>query len=360
MTPFLEVIGLRKQFSSQSAVGPVAFHVEEGEFLSLLGPSGCGKTTTLRCIAGFAEPTAGDIRIQGRSILPVPPHRRDIGLVFQNYALFPHLSAFENVAFGLRLRRLPDKEVVQRAKEALQVVGLSGYEARFPGELSGGQQQRVALARSLVLRPRLLLLDEPLSNLDTKMRVLMRGEIRRLQQQVGITTIYVTHDQTEALALSDRVAVMSQGVICQIATPREIYNRPATSFVADFIGESNLLPGHVHGDQSSSVVSLDGIDLRSSESPPAWLGPRREAMVLLRPERIRLAESTDTVNAFGAQVREATYLGEDVHLVVDLDSGLRLIAIIESRPDRDPAPGERVRLVVAPSDVHLIKSDHSP
>jgi ABC-type Fe3+/spermidine/putrescine transport system ATPase subunit len=360
MTPFLEVIGLRKQFSSQSAVGPVAFHVEEGEFLSLLGPSGCGKTTTLRCIAGFAQPTAGDIRIQGRSILPVPPHRRDIGLVFQNYALFPHLSAFENVAFGLRLRHLPDSELVQRATEALEVVGLSGYVARFPGELSGGQQQRVALARSLVLRPRLLLLDEPLSNLDTKMRVLMRGEIRRLQQQVGITTIYVTHDQTEALALSDRVAVMNQGVVCQIATPREIYNRPATPFVANFIGESNLLPGRVHGGHGTSMVSLDGIDLRSGEDPPAWLGPGREAMVLLRPERIRLAEPTDAVNAFGARVREATYLGEDVHLVVELDSGLRLTAMIESLTDRDPAVGERLRLAVAPSDVHLIQPDRQP
>jgi putative spermidine/putrescine transport system ATP-binding protein len=223
----LEVCGLTKRYSPQVSVGPISFEVQKGEFFSLLGPSGCGKTTTLRCIAGFETLTEGSISLHGERLDDKPPHRRDIGLVFQNYALFPHLTVFDNVAFGLRLRRLGKAEIADRVGRVLQLVDLAGMAARFPVQLSGGQQQRVAIARSLVLEPRILMFDEPLSNLDFKLRIQMREELRSLQRRLGKTSIYVTHDQTEALALSDRIAVLSHGRIEQIGTPAEIYECPA-------------------------------------------------------------------------------------------------------------------------------------
>src|SRR6201981_3644144 len=227
----LEVRALTKRHSPQVVVGPVSFEVKEGEFSSLLGPSGVGKTTTLRCSAGFEALTEGSIRLHGERLDDKPPHRRDVGLVFQNYALFPHLSVFDNVAFGLRLRRLGRAEVADRGGRGLQLVDLAGMVERYPAQLSGGQQQRVAIARSLVLEPRILMFDEPLSNLDLKLRIQMRDELRSLQRRLGKTSIYVTHDQTEALALSDRIAVLSHGHIEQIGTPAEIYEQPATAFV---------------------------------------------------------------------------------------------------------------------------------
>src|SRR5512133_1844087 len=235
----LEVCELTKRYSPQVSVGPISFEVKEGEFFSLLGPSGCGKTTTLRCIAGFEELSQGSIKLQGERLDRKPPHRRDVGLVFQNYALFPHLTVFDNIAFGLKLRRLARSEIAERVGRVLQLVDLADMAARFPAQLSGGQQQRVAIARSLVLEPRILMFDEPLSNLDFKLRIQMREELRNLQRRLGKTSIYVTHDQTEALALSDRIAVLSHGRIEQIGTPAEIYERPATNFVAEFIGGSN-------------------------------------------------------------------------------------------------------------------------
>src|ERR1700758_4200631 len=241
----LEVRELTKRYSPQVSVGPISFEVQEGEFFSLLGPSGCGKTTTLRCIAGFEALTEGSIRLHGERLDDKPPHRRDVGLVFQNYALFPHLTVFDNVAFGLRLRRLGRAEIGVRVSRVLQLVDLAGMATRFPAQLSGGQQQRVAIARSLVLEPRILMFDEPLSNLDFKLRIQMREELRNLQRRLGKTSIYVTHDQTEALALSDRIAVLSNGRIEQIGTPSDIYERPATAFVAEFIGSSNLFPARI-------------------------------------------------------------------------------------------------------------------
>jgi ABC-type Fe3+/spermidine/putrescine transport system ATPase subunit len=360
--PFLEVVELRKEFSATSSVGPVSFSVEPGEFISLLGPSGCGKTTTLRCIAGFTEPSSGDIRVQGRSVLSTPPHRRDFGLVFQNYALFPHLSVFENVAFGLRLRRIAGDELRQRVAEALDLVGLGGLERRFPGEISGGQQQRVALARSLVLRPKLLLLDEPLSNLDAKLRVQMRTEIRSLQRRLAIATIYVTHDQTEALALSDRIAVMNRGVVCQIATPREVYNTPLTSFVADFIGSSNLLRGQARlaDDGSGSIVAVQGLTIRSSEPPPAT-SRDGDVIVLIRPERIRIengkavhAVDRLSANVMRARVMDVVYLGEDLQLRLDVDGKVTLTATVDSTHLGEPHNGDAVDVIVVPRDVHLI------
>ena len=247
----LEVRELTRRYSDTVTVGPVSFVAREREFLSLLGPSGCGKTTSLRCVAGFETPTSGDILIDGRSILNEPPHRRDVGLVFQNYALFPHLSVFENVAFGLRLRRRPRGEIEQRVEDALRLVDLGGLGTRFPRQLSGGQQQRVALARCLALEPRMLLLDEPLSNLDLKLRLAMRNEIRALQRRLGKTTVYVTHDQGEALALSDCIVVMSRGRVEQIGSPREIYERPAVLTVAQFVGHANFIEGRLEAGGAS-------------------------------------------------------------------------------------------------------------
>src|SRR5262245_10507702 len=247
--PELEVRDLVKRYTAQSVVGPLSFSVAAGEFVSLLGPSGCGKTTTLRCIAGFETPNAGSILLDGARIDQRPPNRRNIGLVFQNYALFPHLTIFENVAFGLRLRRTAEAELRKRVGEALDLVGLPDLAGRYPRQLSGGQQQRIAIARSVVLEPRILLFDEPLSNLDFKLRLAMRNELRELQRRLCKTTVYVTHDQSEALALSDRIVVMSNGRIEQIGSPRDIYERPANPFVADFIGNSNLLDAVVVGPQ---------------------------------------------------------------------------------------------------------------
>src|SRR5438477_3538618 len=254
----LEVRDLTKRYSPQVSVGPISFDVHEGEFFSLLGPSGCGKTTTLRCIAGFETLSGGSIRLAGARLDDKPPHRRDVGLVFQNYALFPHLSVFDNIAFGLRLRRVAKPEMRERVARALQLVELAGLGERFPAQLSGGQQQRVAIARSLVLEPQILMFDEPLSNLDLKLRIQMRDELKSLQRRLGKTAIYVTHDQTEALALSDRIAVLSHGHIEQIGTPAEIYERPATAFVAEFIGSSNLFPARVVGyDAPGTIVETE-------------------------------------------------------------------------------------------------------
>src|SRR5438067_4233783 len=265
----LEVCELTKRYSPQVTVGPISFEVREGEFFSLLGPSGCGKTTTLRCIAGFESLDEGSIRLRGERLDDKPPHRRDVGLVFQNYALFPHLSVFDNVAFGLRLRRIAKAEMRERIDRALQLVELAGLGQRFPAQLSGGQQQRIAIARSLVLEPQILMFDEPLSNLDLKLRIQMRGELRRLQRRLGKTSIYVTHDQTEALALSDRIAVLSQGHIEQIGSPSEIYESPETAFVADFIGSSNIMEATVEAKRESSALvrMKSGLVLTVSPTP---------------------------------------------------------------------------------------------
>src|SRR5438105_13250446 len=283
----LEIRGLVKRYSPQVTVGPISFDVRPGEFFSLLGPSGCGKTTTLRCIAGFESLSEGSIRLAGARLDDKPPHRRDVGLVFQNYALFPHLSVFDNVAFGLRLRRVAKPEMKTRVDRALQLVELAGLGQRFPAQLSGGQQQRVAIARSLVLEPQILMFDEPLSNLDLKLRIQMRDELRSLQRRLGKTAIYVTHDQTEALALSDRIAVLSHGHIEQIGTPAEIYEQPATAFVAEFIGSSNLFPARIveRGNGTVMVETATGLLLRCDSDGGGGAANGGPVSALLRTER---------------------------------------------------------------------------
>jgi spermidine/putrescine ABC transporter ATP-binding subunit len=354
----LEVDALTKRYSPQVSVGPISFEVHEGEFFSLLGPSGCGKTTTLRCIAGFEALTAGSISLHGARLDHKPPHRRDVGLVFQNYALFPHLTVFDNVAFGLRLRRLGKAQIAERVGRVLQLVDLAGMAVRFPAQLSGGQQQRVAIARSLVLEPRILMFDEPLSNLDFKLRIQMREELRNLQRRLGKTSIYVTHDQTEALALSDRIAVLSHGRIEQIGTPAEIYERPASAFVAEFIGSSNMLRGRIleRGEAGTLVATESGLKLRCPSEPEV---ESAEVSILLRPERIHVEAPGGSAmpgqNRLSARIAEVTYLGEDLHLSLELAGGERLRASIKNaNAARRWAPALNVELVIDAADLRLL------
>jgi putative spermidine/putrescine transport system ATP-binding protein len=283
--PALQIAALTKRFGTLTAVDAIDLTVAQGEFVTLLGPSGCGKTTTLNMIAGFVPPDAGSIRLQGRPVESLPPFRRDLGLVFQDYALFPHMTVAQNVGFGLRMRRLPREEIARRVGEALDLVQMNGLGGRRPLQLSGGQRQRVALARALVIRPAMLLLDEPLSNLDLKLREEMRGEISALQRRLGIATVFVTHDQGEALTMSDRIAVMRAGRIEQIGTPTDVYERPATRFVAGFIGTANM----IEDTAGVTVIRPERLRLSSVEHAPpgtrhwpvrvehvVYIGPRLE------------------------------------------------------------------------------------
>ncbi|RME38036.1 MAG: ABC transporter ATP-binding protein [Thermoflexia bacterium] len=317
MTEYVvELRNVSKFFGSVAAVRNVTLGIREGEFFSLLGPSGCGKTTTLRLIAGFEVPTAGEVYIGGHLQRDTPPYRRPVNTVFQNYALFPHLTVYENVAFGLRMRRLPEKEVRRRVYEALEMVRLSGLERRRPRELSGGQQQRVALARALVNRPRVLLLDEPLGALDQKLRKAMQLELKNLQQQVSITFIYVTHDQEEAMTMSDRIAVMDQGMVLQVGTPEEIYERPVSRFVADFIGETNLLEGKVvEVWDHHALVLVNGAQMVCGEVPEG-IAVGQRVTVAIRPERISLHAQPPNPMAVPGIVRDVVYTGADIRYTI--------------------------------------------
>ncbi len=318
--PDVELRCLTKRFGSVVAVQDLSLEVGPAEFVSLLGPSGCGKTTTLRMIAGFEEPTSGEIIIGGRSVRELPPHHRPVNTVFQHYALFPHLTVFDNVAYGPRRRGMPRAEIPAQVREALYLVGLAGFEERYPSQLSGGQQQRVALARALVNRPRVLLLDEPLGALDLKLRRQMQIELKRLQEQIGIAFLYVTHDQEEALTLSDRIGVMSEGRLVQFGTPREIYHAPASQFVADFIGESNLVPCERAAEGRWQLPG--GLPVAVSTAPA---GVSR-ARLSIRPESLRVSrEPPRLVNVFAATVRSTVYLGSTVLVHAEISEGLVLV-----------------------------------
>lgn len=318
-----------KVFNGETAVRGVDLDIQRGEFFSILGPSGCGKTTTLRLIAGFDMPSAGDVLIQGQSMNNVPPYRRPVNTVFQSYALFSHLSVAENIAFGLRIKKLPGGEVEQRVKEALKLVKMDSYASRFPAQLSGGQQQRVALARALVNRPTVVLLDEPLGALDLKLRKEMQVELSNLHQDLGLTFVMVTHDQEEALSLSDRIAVMRSGKVEQIGTPTEIYERPRTPFVADFIGDINLFQGRVEAVNNSSLHIVTGNSLKMVAASPHCVevaGIRQEVVVCVRPEKINLSASipTQESNCFEGRLKHVMYMGTHIHCVVELPTGDRL------------------------------------
>ncbi len=338
----IDLVTLRKTFSDVVAVDGIDLHVDGGEFFSLLGPSGCGKTTTLRLIAGFERPDSGKILLDGADMAATPPHKRKVNTVFQSYALFPHLDVFDNVAFGLRRRKEKRAEIRQLVLQVLEAVRLSGLERRRPVQLSGGQQQRVALARALVLNPSVLLLDEPLGALDAKLRKALQLELKGIQEQFGITFVYVTHDQEEALTMSDRIAVMSDGHVEQVATPSEMYEEPKTAFVADFLGVSNLMTVHVEPDGDACRVKLGDFTLRALGGE---VGARGDARAVIRPERVRVEpyESTGE-NRVPGMIERVVYLGSSEQLVIRLASGEIVHASVANDGSaRDYAQGTAVQ-----------------
>jgi putative spermidine/putrescine transport system ATP-binding protein len=312
---FLELTDVRKEFGEHAAVENFNLDAAKGEFVSFLGPSGCGKTTTLRMIAGFERPTAGTIVVDGTDITNKPPNRRNVGMVFQSYALFPNMTVIDNIGFGLRVRRTPKDKVKRKAEELLELINLPDKGERYPWQLSGGQQQRVALARALAIEPEVLLLDEPLSALDAKIRVALRREIRAIQRQLGITTVYVTHDQEEALSLSDRVVVMSEGRIEQIGAPAEIYNTPATPFVASFVGTLNLLAAKVVN-AATSRMSVEGQEVHGPK-PITEAGDGGTVTLALRPESLELGDDGGT-NRFRGSVEDVAFLGSIVRVRIGI------------------------------------------
>jgi ABC-type Fe3+/spermidine/putrescine transport system ATPase subunit len=345
-TPHVRLQAVVKRFTGITAVDGVTLDIAPGSLTTVLGPSGCGKTTLLRLIAGFLQPDAGDILIGGASQLGLPPYLRRTSTVFQEYALFPHMTVFENVAYGLKLRRLPRAAVAEKVRHTLTLMRLDGLEARLPRELSGGQQQRVALARSLIVEPEVLLMDEPLSNLDAKLRVEVRAEIREIQRRVGITTLYVTHDQEEALAISDTIAVMRDGRVAQVGGPRDIYERPADPFVAGFVGQVNLL----RGIRDAGALAIGSLRL-PLPADVVGVASGQEATVLLRPEAIRIGSAAQAQGALVGTVLSATYMGATIRYEVDL-SGQRLI-VDDHDPAGRPVLQGSVSLTVDPSRVRV-------
>ena len=326
--PAISLRGITKTFGDVVAVDDISLEIPEGEFLTLLGPSGCGKTTTMRMIAGFEDPTAGAIYLRGEDVVGVPPNKREVNMCFQHYALFPHMDVDENIAYGLKLKKVPRDERARRVQEMLELVGLAGYGARRPGQLSGGQQQRIALARALVNRPAALLLDEPLGALDVKLRLQMRLELKRIQHELGTTFVFVTHDQEEALSMSDRIAVMNHGVIEQLGAPRDVYEHPESPFVADFVGVLNALElriDEVTGDDAIMRVS----DTERVVVPVAGTGVTAGSTVLaaVRPERITVTSIGDgTTSLLKGRVEQVVYLGTLTQFHVQTSLGRRVIA----------------------------------
>jgi spermidine/putrescine ABC transporter ATP-binding subunit len=349
-SPVVELSGLTKQFRDVTAVEDVDLSIREGELLTLLGPSGCGKTTTLRMIAGFDKPSNGVVRITGDAVTDTPPYNRDTGMVFQQYALFPHMSVADNIAFGLEMQGVSDSEIERRVEDALSMVRLGELGSRYPKELSGGQQQRVALARALVIEPSVLLLDEPLSNLDKKLREEMRLEILRLHRELDVSMVYVTHNQEEALTMSDRMAVMNDGHIHQVGSPEEVYQQPADEFVADFIGNANLLGGAITQiDDDHYSVDLDvgdRIRLHQSTSEAVDVSEGKEIMLLFRPERFVVDHESGgrESNELTGEIQETTYLGSQMEYFVSVgDTDLHAIQQ-NIAGDRTYEPGEQVTL----------------
>jgi spermidine/putrescine transport system ATP-binding protein len=334
----VQLVELVKRFGDIVAVDGITLDMPSGEFFSLLGPSGCGKTTTLRMIAGFERPTEGQILLDGVDVARVPPHRRQVNTVFQNYALFPHLNVEKNVAFGLQYKHVSKEESSERVRKALSLVRLEGFEKRRPNQLSGGQQQRVALARALILNPSVLLLDEPLGALDAKLRKALQLELKAIQEEVGITFIYVTHDQEEALTMSDRIAVMSDGRIEQVGTPREVYEEPATAYVADFLGVSNLMEGSAMGSAGDGRcrVKLGEFEVLAGQGEEDSLGGVK---LVIRPERVQLeAQGGSGENRLPAMVERSVYVGSILQLIVRLAHGEAIQVWIQNRGDGEDYP----------------------
>jgi len=356
-----------KEFAGATAVDDLSLDIAEGEFFSMLGPSGCGKTTTLRMIGGFEEPTYGTVYLGGRDVTNQPPYKRDVNTVFQSYALFPHLDVRENVAFGLRRRKVPKDEVQTRVAQALRLVEMAGFEDRKPGQMSGGQQQRIALARALVNQPKVLLLDEPLGALDLKLRKQMQLELKRIQQEVGITFIYVTHDQEEAMTMSDRLAVMRHGKIDQIGGPSDMYERPATEFVAGFLGASNMLDGQLKGaanGNESILLATGETVLAATPNVPGGIAP--DVKVGVRPEKITIvtddgASPTDR-NFVRGTVRMSTYIGVNFQFKVEGPGGNELTVYVQNLGTAESRPnaGDKVRLEWLPEHTFVVEPSEIP
>jgi spermidine/putrescine transport system ATP-binding protein len=353
----IELTKLTKEFAEVRAVDGIDLQVPGGEFFSLLGPSGCGKTTTLRMIAGFERPTSGQILLDGTDVAYTPPHQRNVNTVFQNYALFPHLNVYDNISFGLKRAKRPKAEIRERVGKALELVQLSGYERRKSSQLSGGQQQRVALARALVLNPAVLLLDEPLGALDAKLRKALQIELKSLQQEVGITFLYVTHDQEEALTMSDRLAVMNGGRVEQVGAPQDVYEDPETLFVADFLGVSNLMEARVlSAGKSSCRVAVDDYELETRGTDEDVTGA---AKIVIRPERIQLEEhgAPSGQNRLPGMVERLVYVGSAVQVIVRAATGESLQALIQNTGKEIPyEQGTPVQLHLPPDALRVLPS----
>lgn len=359
---YLTLENITKVFPSRGTVGEVVavqdvnLEIQEGELITLLGPSGCGKTTTLRMVAGFEFPSAGRIVLDGQEINSLPPHKRDMSMVFQSYALFPHLTVFENVAYGLNVQRLNKKTIAERVGRVLDLVHLQGYGDRAPGQLSGGQQQRVALARALVMEPKVLLMDEPLSNLDAKLREEMRTEIRRIQRELNITSVYVTHDQIEAMTLSDRIVIMNEGLIEQVGTPVEIYRFPNSRFVANFIGRANFLDGTVLAQQDSNVTIKSLGETVNLSNVKHQFREGESATLIVRPEMIQIRKNG---GLYQGTIRQAVYLGDMIEYTVDVGG----VAILGTETDPHVTElfpeGERVTLDFAQDRIQVLPASKS-
>jgi spermidine/putrescine transport system ATP-binding protein len=356
--PMVEVRGVTKEFGKVAVVSEVSLSIRSGELITLLGPSGCGKTTLLRMISGLETPTRGRILLAGQDVTHLPPYRRDVNQVFQSYALFPHLSVKENIRFGLRMKKVARREADERVREVLEMVSLGGLEERKPGQLSGGQRQRVALARALVCRPKVLLLDEPLSALDAKLRRAMQVELKQLQQQLGITFIFVTHDQEEALALSDRIAVIHEGRVEQLGDASEIYHRPRTPFVASFIGHANILEVDVVAREGARATVRLSAGLELTVLADGLSAAARRALISVRPEKILIRkERQGTTNGFEAEVAQEIFMGAMDQLLLRTASGLELWAVVANESAGEDAvhKGDRVFCHLHLDDIVVIQ-----
>ena len=363
----LSLVELTKTFSNTvsdvTAVDHINLDIRPGEFITLLGPSGCGKTTTLRMIAGFEDATSGQVMLDGENMVVVPPNKRPMSMVFQSYALFPHLSVRENVAYGLRLRKKSTEEIKEEVDIALAAMNLTAMADRAPSQLSGGQQQRVALARAMVVRPKVLLFDEPLSNLDAKLRVKMRVEIRRMQKRLGISSVYVTHDQSEAMAMSDRIVVMNSGRIEQVDTPEEIYLHPASVFVADFVGRANFVPAQAQEVSEDGMVEIEAlgqkIRVHSSEGAKEAVREGKETVVLVRPESMRIQptdEKPATLTGSLGQVVTSIFYGETVEYEIETEFGSLVCVVSDPRAEDLLEEGQYVRLGIEAEKAWLLPS----
>jgi putative spermidine/putrescine transport system ATP-binding protein/spermidine/putrescine transport system ATP-binding protein len=360
-TPVVQLRGVVKRFDNLVAVEKTDLDIEEGTLVTLLGPSGCGKTTILRMIAGLEIPTEGDIYIKGKRVNDMPIHKRNLGMIFQNYALFPHKTIFDNVAFGLKYRDFPKSEIKKKVQQTLEMVRLPGVENRMPSQLSGGQQQRIALARAIVIQPDVLLMDEPLSALDENLREDMRREIDNLQQMLGVTTIFVTHDQREALSMSDRIVVMNQGLVQQKGSPEEVYNYPLNHFVADFLGHSNFFNAVVEKREGENVtVRVDDRNEVIAQHPGDWTQGQTVELVV-RAQRLNIfrrgsQEPDSTVNLFDGKIKDRSYMGGEVSYFVELENGtvIHVIKIATLHPLRR---GEEVTIQMPPKDCSLLHQE---